>query len=313
MPRMSPPLPLGKAPAKYDPRTLQMTRYTKDIDLPLLPTTDLGNYDLFPADGWGMLGNDEYGDCVEADAGHGTMLWNAEAGTPVTVTDKDALALYTAITGFNPKKPNTDQGTVMLDALNYRRKTGMHLATDGSVHKIGAYVSITPGDVTNLKMAIYLFGAASIGVEFPDSAMNQFNAGEPWTVVKGAHIEGGHDVIVVGYLVAEDMFLVVTWGQLQKVAPSWIKKYMDEGYGVLSYDMLKNGLSVNGFDAEQLNDDVEQLGGQPDPNPPAPPTPTPPPDPDPPAPPDPTPPAEGATIYVADALAAINALPHVTN
>jgi hypothetical protein len=35
------------------------------------------------------------------------------------------------------------------------------------------------------------FGAAGLGVKFPTSAMKQFKAGKPFTVVKSG-IEGGH-------------------------------------------------------------------------------------------------------------------------
>jgi hypothetical protein len=255
-------LKLGKAPATHDPRDLLMARYTKDVDLPLLPTTNLGHPERVTVP-WGMLGNDRYGDCVFAGGEHEHMLWSSMSGrtTPI-FTDGTALADYGAVTGFTPSDPNSDQGTNMRDALNFRRNTGLVDAAQNR-HKIGAFVAISPGDVTLLKEAIYLFGVAAVGIEFPQSAMAQFNTGKPWTVVNGSPIEGGHYVPIVQYLAAEDMFVCVTWGAAQKVAPTFLKKYMDEGYAMLTTDLLSQstGKTIEGFDLASLNEDLSDLGG----------------------------------------------------
>lgn len=287
-------LRLGKTPATHDRRDLLMARYTKDVALPLLPTTDLGHQGLVPT--WGMLGNDAYGDCVWAGAAHETMLWTAEGSAAVPFTEPVVLSDYSAVTGFKTSDPNTDQGTNMRDAMNYRVKTGV-LDAAGKRHKIGAYVAITPGDVTQLKTSIYLFSSAAVGIEFPGSAMDQFNAGKPWTVVKGASVEGGHYVPVVGYLVKQDMFVCVTWGKAQLVAPTFLKKYMDEGYAALSAEFLRAGMSPEGFDTAALTEDVAELGGKPAPTPTPIPTPT------------PTPTADN--VSRAAAVAALKALPGV--
>lgn len=272
-------LKLGKAPATHDPRDLLMARYTKDVALPLLPTTDLGHPDLVKVP-WGMLGNDRAGDCVWAGADHEHMLWNSMSGRTMPIfTEGTAFSDYSAVTGFNPADPNTDNGTNMREALNYRRTVGIVDAAQRR-HKIGAFVAITPGDVTQLKMAIYLFGAAAVGIEFPSSAMDQFNAGRPWTVVKGSPIDGGHYVPIVQYLKDEDMFVCITWGSPQKVAPSFLKKFMDEGYAMLTTDLLDQTTrrTIEGFDLGSLNEDLEDLAGSPVPDVPPEPGPAPQPD-----------------------------------
>jgi hypothetical protein len=267
-------LGLGKAPATHDPRDLLMGRYVLERDLPALPTTDLGHPEHFPAE-WGMLGNDNYGDCVWAGADHETMLWLAMGGQPVPgFTDDTALADYSAVTGFRKDDPSTDQGTNMRDAMNYRRKTGI-VDASGNRHKIGAFVALQPGNITQLKQCIWLFGAVAIGFEFPGSAMDQFNRGQPWTVVPGAQIEGGHYVPGVLYHASVDMFEVVTWGRRQLVAPSFLQKYMDEAYGVLSVELLAGGRSLEGFDLATLQGDLADIGSGKAPTPVDPPSPTP--------------------------------------
>lgn len=283
-------LKLGKRPATHDPRDLLMARYTRDVSLPLLPTGPVGHPSVVSQ--WAMLGNDAYGDCVFAGAAHETMIWTELGDKPAGFNDSCVLADYSSVTGFNPKDPSTDQGTDMRVAMDYRRKTGIRDAS-GNRHKIGAYVAITPGDATLMKMSVYLFAAAAVGIEFPGSAMDQFNAGKPWTVVKGASIEGGHYVPVVAYDPGSDLFTCVTWGKLQLVAPSFLKKYMDEGYAPLSQEFLAGGKSPEGFDVAALQEDLAEVGGKPAPTPPAPPAPTPTVD----------------TVSRARAVAAIQALP----
>src|SRR5258708_19194275 len=109
-------LKLGKNQAT---RTRKLVKFTDFLDtsaLPPLPTGDFGHDSLVRASDWGMLGNDQYGNCVWAGADHEHMLWLAEAGVanPTKLFNADtALADYSAATGFNPNSPWTDQGTHM--------------------------------------------------------------------------------------------------------------------------------------------------------------------------------------------------------
>src|SRR5207342_1380181 len=123
------------------------------------------------------------------------------------------LSDYSAAAGFDPSDPiNTDNGTDMQEAASYRRKTGV-VDADGNRHLIDAYAAIEPGDVDTLMLSTYLFGAAGVGIRFPISAMQQFDAGQPWDVVTGSRIDGGHYIPVVGRNSAGHL-LCVTWGRL---------------------------------------------------------------------------------------------------
>jgi hypothetical protein len=39
-------------------------------------------------------------------------------------------------------------------------------------------MALAPGNPDQLALAIYLFGAIGIGIKFPNTAMDQFNAGK---------------------------------------------------------------------------------------------------------------------------------------
>ena len=247
-------LKLGKKPARPGAIKFKLTDYLKAGALPTPPHT-FGHTTMEKAP-WGMLGNDNYGDCVWAGAGHETMLWNVEGGKTVTFTDKSVLSDYSAVTGFDPTKPDTDQGTDMAVAAAYRRKTGVVDAA-GTRHQVAAYLEIEVGNTTLLKQAMYVFGSVGIGIKFPDSAMTQFNAGKPWSVVKGPAPTDGHYIPGVGFDGTD--FLVLTWGKIQRATPGFLKKYMDEGVCYLSPEFMTGGKTLEGFDISALNADLAAL------------------------------------------------------
>lgn len=245
---------LGKLPAVKNSVSFRLRDYLALTKIPTPP--NIVNHEKGITT-WGMLGNDQYGDCVWAGAGHETMAWAASAKHKVGVTEKDVLAAYTAVTGFNPNDPNTDQGTDMSKAAAYRKKTGISDASGLPRHKVAAYLAITPGNREELRQANYLFESVGIGIEFPGSAMDQFNAGEPWTVVKGATIEGGHYIPMLGY--DAQYIYVVTWGKVQKMAWAFFDKYCDEAIVYLSEEMLTGGKSIEGFNEASLQADLKAL------------------------------------------------------
>jgi hypothetical protein len=202
---------------------------------------------------WGFLGNDVWGDCVEAWEAHYLMLRTANASSIVIPTSQQVLALYTAETGFNPSNPNTDNGTVETSDAIYMVTTGF------MGHKADATASIHRIDLPNLKWCIQLFGGVTFGVNLPQSAMDQFNANQPWTVVKNSPIIGGHCPGGVGY--DGKWFYVVTWGRIQPASYEWILTYNEEAHALLFKDWIKqNGNAPNNLDLAQLIADLPQVG-----------------------------------------------------
>lgn len=249
---------LGKLPAQRDLYKIKLVDYTT----PTLPKAPLvfGHYREVPC-GWRMMGNDRVGDCVLAGAAHEHMLWSSEAGCVATFTDANVLGVYSAITGYDsgqtrPDGSNpTDQGTSVGDAMSYRRNTGIPDAS-GKIHKIAAFADIELGNLDLLATAAHLLSAVGIGVNFPSTAMDQFNRGVPWDVVPGARVEGGHYVPIVGRL-ANGNFLCVTWGKLQEITPRFLLEYCDEAIAIFSTDFLVGGKSPEGLDAQTLIADFD--------------------------------------------------------
>ncbi len=251
------PFKLGKKPARKGAIKFKLARFLVKPELPTPPKV-FGHQDLI-GKSWGILGNKAFGDCVFAGAAHETMLWNKEANKTAKFNDKVVLSDYSAVTGFKKDDPATDQGTDMQEAASFRRKTGVRDA-NGKRHKVLAYLALSPGDVDQLALAMYLFGAVGIGFQFPDSAMDQFDAGKPWDVVPGPKPTDGHYVPGVGRDVKGNI-IVVTWGKLQLMTPRFYKKYCDEVVAYVSDEMLvpPNNLSLEGLNLEQLMKDLKAL------------------------------------------------------
>ena len=263
---------LGKTPATIDDRDLMYAKYRTEAALPKRPD-HFGHEKVVAAKSWQMLGNGPddsvapgfqgAGDCVFAGGAHETMMWTIEGGSPATFKGANAIADYSAVTGYNLNAPPdvngnnpTDQGTNVRDALKYRQKTGLVDAA-GNRHTIGAYVKVQLGNMDQLLEALYLFGIVGIGIKFPDSATDQFNAGEPWSVVPGPDPQEGHYIPLVA---KRTNLECVTWGRIQQITTDFYKKYCDEAWVLLSTEML-NGQkkSPEGFDLVQLQADLTAL------------------------------------------------------
>lgn len=254
---------LGKLPAQPARPKLRFATIAAQLEAPPAAADWLTGI----AD-WPMYGNADYGDCVEAEMGHHVeQITHFGQGTTAEVTDADVLGAYSAITGFDPKKPDTDQGTVVEDALSWWCK-GKGLAG----HAVVAYAAVDVSNATEVKQALNLFGGLSVGFNFPASAMSQFNAGKPWDVVKGSPIEGGHCVLVGGYDAA--YFDCVTWGATQKMTTAFWRKYVDEAWVIIDDEMVGN-LSRYGVGLHALGEEFASLTGQANPFPADDPTPAP--------------------------------------
>jgi hypothetical protein len=242
--------------ARHDPRALLMASYLT----PALPAPPASFNLASKVHSWGMMANDQIGDCTCAAAGHLIMEWTVNAGKKmVTLSDKQIVAAYSAITGYNPVTGANDNGAVEVDVLNYWRQTGI------AGHKIGAYVAVEPGNHTHIMDAVYILEGCYIGMQLPISAQAQVQNHQPWSVPPGGARGdgapgswGGHAVPVVAYDARG--VTVVTWGALQIMTWSFWGTYCDEAYAILSNDYLNGKKKApQGFSLKELQADLVDL------------------------------------------------------
>lgn len=232
---------------------LKFSVYAKALPTPPLYFGHVGTAQPPIGGGWGMLGNDSVGDCVVAGAAHILMTWNwaTKRNIPHFAT-QEIVQQYFTLTG------GPDSGLDPVAFAAWWQKVGLSDSA-GVAHKVRSYTALS--DPSQAVDAAYCFGAAGIGLYIPDSAESQFEQGQVWDDL-ASKPAGGHFVPLVGRN-SHGNLVVVTWGRLQAMTPAYFAKYWMGGVAYTSQDyMTARGLSPEGFDFAQLDDDMSALSGE---------------------------------------------------
>jgi hypothetical protein len=241
---------LGKKAPRHDMRTLRLSSFTADI--PFVPPRRV-DWSL-AVNHWPMFKNDTIGCCTVATAAHLIHAWTANAGSPVVLSDDDVIKAYSDITGYDGT-PETDNGAVVLDVLNYWRKFGI------GGHKIDGYVALNPQNRRHMDLGVYLFGGVYLGVGLPISAQDQ----EVWSVPDAGPFGdgkpgswGGH-----AYPIFNENptgYVGTTWGALKTASRQWAATYYEEAFACLSGDWVTRAKASPGLiDYEALQSALAAL------------------------------------------------------
>lgn len=244
---------LGKLPARdFGPANVMLSD-VQAVSLPA-PPGRFGHGTMFSD--WGMLGNDSVGDCAFAGSDHEHMLWTGignHGQSSAKFETANTLSDYSALTGYVPGNPSTDHGTDVSKLMDYRRTTGL-VDVSGARHKIDLAVRLGAGGSFSWNQfiaAVYAFKVVAIGTLIPQSAMQQFNAGKPWSYIGDHDIDGGHYVPAVGSLSSGLQVSVITWGRRQLMDRDFFEAYVDELWVPLSREAMASidtALSVVDWD-----------------------------------------------------------------
>ncbi|MET2825698.1 hypothetical protein [Mesorhizobium shangrilense] len=248
-------MPLGKRHARHDPRVPALAKYLSATNMLPAPPDSVDWYSRV-AD-WGMMANDNLGDCTCAAIGHAILQWSTYVGQAKRLSDDQVVSLYEAVGGYNPSDPSTDQGAVEVDVLNYWLSDGV----SGDI--LDGYASLEVGNVVEIKDAINWFGNVYIGLQLPVSAQTQ----SVWAVPPGGLVGpgapgswGGHAVPVVGYD-AHGLYCV-TWGKVKRMTYGFWSAYCDEAYALLSRDFVDStSYTPAGISWDGLQEDMRLLKG----------------------------------------------------
>lgn len=222
-------------------------------------------------------GNDTVGDCVIAWLLHQLAVWTGNAGgVAFNATRTQAIAMYSAITGYNPSDPSTDQGTDPAVAMNWIIANGY---PNGD--KPLGWVRVTPA---LLRQAIWLFEGNGFGIGLPDAYVQNMPSsnGFVWDAAGVSNPNNGHMFLGAGYDASR--ILIDTWGLLGWFTDAAVAAYATAVSGgeidiLLSADMIAAAAAKapSGFDWQALVADFDSMGGAvPAPAPAPPPTPAPP-------------------------------------
>lgn len=254
---------LGRLPGRpTQPRLKLAAHLYREVP----PTPELVDW-LSRVSDWPVYGNDAIGDCTCASAAHKIISWSTYAGARQQVTTADVIAAYSAVSGYDPRTGANDNGAVMQDVLGHWRKEGI------GGHKILGFAQVDVSDYQEVRAALWVFGGLYLGFWVPQSAFDQFRQGQPWDVVAGSTIRGGHAVNAGITLDVEgdvlDRFQVVTWGRVQAMTRAFWNRYVDEAWAVISPEWLDAvGHNPTGLDLYGLGEELQELTGEPNPFPP---------------------------------------------
>jgi hypothetical protein len=211
-----------------------------------------------------MYFNDQLGDCVIACMAHIEGVFVGNAGRPQAILPGSRIiSLYSAIGGYVPGNPATDQGCDEQTALNYWQQKGL---ADGK-NKIKAWLSVDGSNPVEVRTALWLFENLMFGMELPDAWITPFpsKSGFTWATNGPPNPDNGHCVAGVGY--KPSGVEISTWGMLGTITNAAIAEYatgpqQGELYVVISQDAISEATAKapNGFDWSQLLADFDSMG-----------------------------------------------------
>lgn len=220
-----------------------------------------------------IMGNDQLGDCVIAGGYHIVGVETGNAGAAFHANSAQIIADYSAIGGYVPGDPNTDQGCELPTALAYWQKHGFANGT-----KLLGYLAVDATNRTEVELACWLFENLYFGMALPDHWINPFPAGNGflWGESGASDPNNGHCVMGMGY--DAHGVKIDTWGLLGTITWAAIARYASATSGgelhvMLSPDQLAKGQlkAPNGIDWSAIVADFDAMGGNvPVPTPPAP-------------------------------------------
>lgn len=209
-----------------------------------------------------MYGNDTMGDCVIAGFYHvlGVASGNA-TGTPFLATAAQIIADYSAIGGYVPGDPSTDQGCDEVTALTW---WSQNPAADGS--KLAGFVELDPTNEAHLQLALWLGCNLYFGIELPDAWVQPMPSasGFTWDVAGAADPSNGHCVMGAGY--NSNGVTIGTWAMTGLLTYDAIADYGSSSnggavYALITPDWLAQGqrAAPNGVDWDALTADLDAL------------------------------------------------------
>ena len=208
--------------------------------------------------------NNSLGDCVIASSYQALGTWTGNAnGAPFLATDAQIIADYSAIGGYVPGNPATDQGCDIQTALNYYASKGF---ADGS--KLLGSLAVDPTNQQECEQAVFLFEDTSIRMDLPAPWVASMPTGNGfvWDIAGPPVPANGHCIQAYGY--SASGLLVDTWGLLGTLTWAAVAMYCASSAGGDLYvginpDQVASGQSIapNGVAWADLLADFNSMGG----------------------------------------------------
>ena len=228
--------------------------------------------------------NTELGCCVISHHAHFLANITSQNGQakPFIYTDKQIITDYSAVGGYIPGDPFSDQGCDIGTDLTYLQSTGF---ADGS--KLLGSINLDPTSQLALSQSVWITGGVCFGMSMPDAWINPApqQSGFVWDVAGSPDDSNGHCFAGFAYPTSQGI-AIATWGMVGTITWAAIAKYgaasaNGEVHSYVNPEMINatSGLSPSGLTLNQICTYFNAMGGSvvvpPAPNPTPGPTPTP--------------------------------------
>lgn len=211
--------------------------------------------------------NDTLGDCVIAAMCHATGVFtgNSRSDSSMVYNTAEVIHLYSAIGGYVPGDPSTDQGCLVTGMLNHWMRHGAPIRHN----KIRAWMSVDAAEPEEFRTALWLFENLIFGIELPDAWITPFPSasGFTWDYAGQPDPDNGHCVLGTGY--TPSGVTISTWGMLGEMTNKAIEQYAGvagggELYAVLSPEIIiaAQQKAPNGVNWDQLLSDFDAMSGE---------------------------------------------------
>ncbi len=237
---------LGRRPHDPDRPVLRLAPLLTGT-IPAHPAT-VDHFSLIPPTRWGMLANNQYGDCGPAAVVHDRMLVSKYlANIDVFPDDSVALDLYKR--SGNPNFPADDNGVVMADMLDEVHKTGVGAA--GQRVQCVAYAQVDVRNIDEVRAATAIFGSISVGADLQKAQQTQtvwdYSPSGEW---------GGHAFLVGKYSGDSEMghpdLACISWGRPIGITDNFWAQQVQEAWVVIWPEHFTNKSFLAGVDQTAL-------------------------------------------------------------
>lgn len=202
------------------------------------------------------LGNDEWGNCVEAGMMRQLQCWRLHAqGDAWCPTRADALELYRLISGCDAAQDAAPgPGTRLDDAERYWARTG--LSTSAERFRTAVAVVVPPQDLDAIDRAIAALGGVGLCWDLPEYADGAAEWSWPGSP---SPIAGMHFTTAVAYDRtmpdgAAGRYTVLSWGLAVAVSAAFVRQYLASAAAWISPDWFgTDGRSPAGLTASQAS------------------------------------------------------------
>jgi hypothetical protein len=217
-----------------------------------------------------ILGNDQLGDCTEADQYHRQAIRQAAAGAAVFHPTLDqVVSTYSRDGGYVVGQPSTDQGCDETTVLGNHASQGIISAADGTVDRSAGFLLVDATNDALVRACCTMFVGANVCMGLPDAWVSPFPASPGWTwdVAGDSNPQNGH-AFTLADQTDGDYYECWSWAMPFMLTKAALQRYATtDGGGGLYVEVDRDILvaasqqAPDALDWTQLLQDFQDAGG----------------------------------------------------